>query len=50
MLPPVYILIEDNPNCTSLDGLIFQPKLRRGKSSACGLPVTDSRSRAMSSR
>ena len=26
MLPPVYILIEDNPNCTSLDGLIFQPK------------------------
>lgn len=26
MLPPIYILIEDNPNCTSLDGLVFQPK------------------------
>ena len=26
MLPPVYILIEDNPNCTFLDGVIFQPK------------------------
>jgi len=23
---PVYILIDDNPNCTSLGGLIFQPK------------------------
>ena len=26
MPPPIYILIEDNPNCAALDGLVFQPK------------------------
>jgi hypothetical protein len=26
VLPPIYILIEDNPNCAALDGLVFQPK------------------------
>jgi hypothetical protein len=45
MLPPVYILIEDNPNCTALDGLIFQPKpplrqVKRVRVARDGQPVS----------
>ena len=45
MLPPVYILIEDNPNCTSLDGLFFQPKapprqVKRVRVARDGQPVS----------
>ena len=45
MLPPVYTLIEDNPNCTSLEGLIFQPKapprqVKRVRVARDGQPVS----------
>lgn len=26
MEPPIFIQIDENPNCTSMDGLVFQPK------------------------
>jgi hypothetical protein len=42
--PPIYIQIEENPNCAAMDGLVFQPKaparvVKRVRISHDGQPI-----------
>lgn len=44
MEPPLFIQIDENPNCAAMDGLVFQPKappreVKRVRISRAGEPV-----------